>query len=66
MIISVGCTINVLLAFALAIASVVNYAHKDTRVWSITIVIIYDHDMFLIQATGVCSNLVGSAPYRKQ
>ncbi len=52
MIVSDACTINVSLVFALALASVVNYAHKfgasladDSRV------IIYDHNMFIVQAT---------------
>ena len=56
MIVSDACTINVSLVFALALASVVNYAHKWhhslVRHLLMTLVIIYDCNMFIVQATG--------------
>ncbi len=60
MIVSDACTINASLVFALALASVINYAHKWChsleRHLLMTLVVIHERNMFIVQATGQRSN----------
>jgi hypothetical protein len=56
MIISDACNIDVLLALALVLARVIIMLISDATVWSVTgdsRVIIYIHNMFILQATSL-------------